>query len=105
LSVSDESLPPAVEEGCRQRFEQARREGRPLPIEDCLPPPGHPLFLATLEELVAIDLDFRARRPGDTVRVEDYLARFPVLNEPAILRRLLREEARACRRAGDAPTV
>src|SRR5262249_8132646 len=104
LCMSDDSLLPSVEEGCCRRFEQAWQEGRPLAVEDCLPAPDHPLYLAPLEDLVAIDLDFRARA-GQAARVEESLARFPVLNEPGRVARLLREEVGARRRAGEAVTA
>src|SRR5262249_30345416 len=69
----DSSL-PTVEDGCCLRFEEAWRRGQPLAIEDCLPPPDSPLYLATLEELVVRDMDFRARRraAGGRAMVEDY---------------------------------
>lgn len=60
---------------CR-RFEKAWHEGQPIPIEEVLPPPDDPLFAATLEELVVIDLDFRCRN-SDAARVEEYLPGSP----------------------------
>jgi WD40 repeat protein len=104
--MSSESL-LAVDLECCRRFERAWGEGQPRPIEDCLPPAEDPLFLATLEELVVIDMDFRARQQsaGSVPRLEDYLERFPVLREPALFRRLLREEIRARRRWGKTPAV
>ena len=105
--MSLDSLPPSIDEEARRRFEQAWRAGEPLTIESCLPLADNPLFLTTLEELVVIDMDFRTRRnnPGEGVRVEDYLRRFPPLNGSAIVHRLLREEARIRRRRGETPAV
>ena len=97
----------SVDQDCCRRFERAWGEGRPLPIEDCLPAADHPLFLATLEELVVIDMDFQARqgKSGAGPRLEDYLHHFPGLNEPVLLRRLIWEEVRARRRGGDVPNL
>jgi serine/threonine-protein kinase len=105
--MAPESVFPPVERDCCRRFEEAWGSGRPLPVEDCLPPPEHPLFLTTLEELVVIDLEFRSRGrgAGPPPRLEDYLRRFPRLREPERLRRLMREEARARRRCGETPTT
>jgi serine/threonine protein kinase/Tfp pilus assembly protein PilF len=104
-----------VDEAARRRFEQAWRAGRPEPIERFLPAPDQPLYLPTLEELVQIELEFfwkqRARAGADPAlsssagRVESYLERFPRLNQPAIVRRLLRQEWQVRRAAGDPPTV
>lgn len=60
----------AVDEAARRRFENAWKDGRPLPIEDCLPAADHPHFSATLEELVIIDMEMAGgnrtggNRPG-----------------------------------------
>ena len=63
-------------------------------------------YRATLEELVHIDLEFawqkRARDEAAPYLVEDYLRRFPCLNDDAIVGRLLRQECRARRHSGDA---
>jgi eukaryotic-like serine/threonine-protein kinase len=98
----DGTLAGSVDENARRRFESAWREGRPAPIEQFLPPPDDRRFLATLEELVAIEMEFlgKARQadPADTNSaaaptglVEAYLERFPQLNQPSIVQRL-REE-------------
>src|SRR6516162_10150503 len=92
----------SVDEGARRRFEAAWREGRPEPIERFLPPEDDALYRATLAELVLIDLEFqwkaRGPSPGAAAAgtppalVEDYLARFPALNQPALVLHLLRQE-------------
>jgi hypothetical protein len=104
--TGDTSLPSVDPERCR-RFERAWGEGRPIPIEDCLPPPDDPQYLAVLEELVVIEMDFRARGAanGAGPRLEEYLARFPALGEPQRLLRLLREEARLRHRKGEEPAT
>jgi serine/threonine-protein kinase len=107
--------PPAslVDEGARRRFETAWKEGRPEPVEHFLPAAERPTYLATLEELIHIELEFAWkawRRPGAgpapdrPPRLEDYLARFPRLNQPAIALRLLEQEYRVRQRYGDRPS-
>jgi hypothetical protein len=92
-----------IDEEARRRFEAAWRAGQPRPIDDYLPPPAHPSYLSTLEELVLIELEFAWKgwkHPGDTVQtakpppspLENYLARFPCLRDSAILRRLIVQE-------------
>src|SRR5262245_39631515 len=98
------STPPSlIDEAARRRFESAWRSGRPEPIERFLPPEDDPRYVPTLEELVAIDLEFgwKFGRPSvgaghgseitPTLRpptVADYLTRFPRLNRPDIVQRL-----------------
>jgi serine/threonine-protein kinase len=104
----------AVDENARRRFEEAWRQGRPQPIEQFLPPEDHSNYLATLEELVQIELEFawKARGESSTVVggakrapcVENYLARFLCLNQPPILVRLLQQEFRVRHDYGDRPS-
>ncbi len=105
---------PTIDEDARRRFELGWRRGRPEPIEQFLPPAGHPQYLATLEELVLVELEF-AWKPGagpavETLapeqapaRVEDYLRRFPRLGEPGVVRRLLEQERRVRHARGERP--
>jgi serine/threonine protein kinase len=115
--MSPESAPLATVDGiaCR-RFEAAWNEGRPEPIEHFVPAETHANYLATLQELVHIELELawkrwgqQAAKPGadrhDSVRVEAYLARFPRLNEPAIVLRLLEQEYRVRYLYGDRPSA
>lgn len=101
------SLPPSIDESARRRFEEAWRAGHPGSIDGFLPPVDDPCRLATLEELILIELEFAwkafGERPtGPFPRVEDYLARFPELSQPNILR-LAQQECRVRRRNGDSP--
>lgn len=82
-----------LDEAAVRRFELAWRSGTPAPVDSFLPAPSDPRCLPTLEELVAVELEFAwksfgqrstvARSPGDTPRttqalfVEEYLRRFP----------------------------
>ena len=74
-----------------------------------LPPPESPNYLATLEELIHLELAFAwkawqaapagaGRRPPTS---EDYLIRFPLLNRPDVLGRLLQQERLVRQRCGD----
>jgi serine/threonine protein kinase len=115
--MSSESGSFATVDGiaCR-RFEAAWNEGRPEPIEHFVPAETHPSYLATLQELVHIELELAwkrwgqqavqpgARRDG-SARVEAYLTRFPRLKDPAILLRLLAQEYRVRCLYGDRPSA
>jgi tetratricopeptide (TPR) repeat protein/predicted Ser/Thr protein kinase len=108
-----------IDEPFRRRFEAAWLAGEPLSIEDCLPPRDVPAWLPTLEELVQIELEFawkawaRHRRstssdltiapPPRPPRVEQYLVRFPQLDQPAIVARLAEQEFAVRTRAGERP--
>lgn len=109
--------PDSVDEQRRTDFEVAWWQGKPAPIEDFLPPDSHPAFLPTLEELVCIELEFTWKRwadrrqevPSDAETaaqpsgIENYLRKFPQLDRPEIVRRLLREEFFLRHRYGDGP--
>jgi WD40 repeat protein/serine/threonine protein kinase len=99
-----------VDEAARRRFEVAWRSGIRPAIEDHLPPADDPRHLATLEELVHIDLELawksqKNREDAPAPRVEDYLQRFPLLNDPPLVLRLLREEYRVRQKHGDRPSA
>src|SRR5438132_786102 len=94
---------PSVDETARRQFEEAWHHRRPQPIEHFLPPEDHPHYLATLEELVHIELEFAWKYRNQLVveardtlpqpsLVEAYQARFPQLNQAPILLRLLAQE-------------
>src|SRR5262245_41729091 len=104
----------SVDEDALRRFETAWPSGQPHSVEHYLPPTDDPRYPATLEELVHIELEFayrfRDRRASDAgarvhlPRVEGYLARFPSLNQPPIVLRLLRQEYQVRQRHGDHPS-
>jgi serine/threonine protein kinase/WD40 repeat protein/Flp pilus assembly protein TadD len=103
----------SVDENARRQFEAAWRQGRPELIERFLPRPDQGNYLATLEELVQIELEmlWKSRDRSANARaglrpppgVEEYLARFPQLNQPAVVLRLLQQEYRVRQRHGDRP--
>jgi serine/threonine-protein kinase len=113
--MSTTSSPGSVDENARRQFEDAWRQGRPQPIEHFLPPRDNSSYLATLEELVHIELEFqwKSRRALSTCAnasdrtpcVEDYLARFVELRDRSIVVRLLQQEYRVRHRYGDRPSV
>lgn len=107
--MSAVSAVPSLDEHARRRFEKAWCNGAPEPIERFLPSEEHPHYLPTLVELVHIELEFAWKhgKPGgvSSPRVEDYLVRFPCLDQPNIVPALVRQERLAREQAGDAPAV
>jgi serine/threonine protein kinase/Tfp pilus assembly protein PilF len=104
-----------VDESACRRFEAAWNEGRPEPIEHFLPAENSANYLATLTELIHIELELAWKswaqttvRPGaggdGSAHVEAYLARFPCLNQPSIVLRLLEQEYRVRCLYGDRPS-
>jgi serine/threonine protein kinase len=98
-----------VDETARRGFEACWRSGEPPSIDNYLPAPDAPRFLATLEELTVIDLEMRWKTAHEKngpagPHVEEYLARFPQLHRPEILRRLLKQEYLVRHRHGDQPS-
>ncbi len=104
----------SIDETLREEFESAWMEGRPAPIDDHLPPADDERYLGTLEELVHIEIEFSWKHfsgaMGDTaetisrpVAIEEYFDRFPRLNDPKIVPRLVRQEFYVRHRYGDAP--
>jgi WD40 repeat protein len=69
-----------VDEVRRQRFEADRLAGNRAPLEDFLPAEEDDRYLATLEELVCIDLEFRWKG-GEAPSVSEYVERFAPLAE------------------------
>src|SRR5437867_1272865 len=102
--------PTTIDEAARRNFEAAWQKGQPRPIEEFLPAAGSPNFLATLEELIAIDMEmgWRKAKEGNAASaapwLENYVARFPLLkqNLPLFVR-LVRQEYRVRHRFGDGP--
>ncbi len=103
----------------RERFESVRRNRAEQAIDELLPPPDHTDHLRVLEQLVCLELEWhcsarqqgpagRADPVGETVagppRLEDFLQRYPRLNDPDVLRRLVEYERRLRQRpSGPAP--
>ena len=91
-----------LDETVRKRFESAWRDGVPQAIEDLLPDHADPRRLATLEELVHIELEFAWKQfaAQDTLSepfrepasVESYVQRFPQLNAVDVIQRLKEQE-------------
>lgn len=80
-----------------KRFERAWRDGCGPEIDDYLLP-GDSLRRRVLIELVHLDLELRLK-DGETVRVEEYLARYPELtDDPAIALGLIGTEHELRRR-------
>ena len=65
------------------RFEQALRRGEKVQIDDFLPAAG-PAREAALVELVRVEIELR-RRAGETVTMEEYIARYPRLHQARTL--------------------
>jgi hypothetical protein len=110
----DTPLEATIDEDARRRFEAACQRGQRGAIEDFLPLPEQPHYLATLEELVHIELEWTWKEWGQAAAevraqvpvhwVEDYLGRFPALRDPAIVRRLVEQEFCVRHQVGDSPS-
>jgi serine/threonine protein kinase len=88
-----------------ERLEEAWRHADTVDLAALLPPPGDPLRLTLLHELIKTELEIRWRR-GKPARVEDYLAPFPELGAAeALPASLLYEEYSARHRHGDHPPL
>lgn len=100
----------SVDEDRRQKFESAWLSGPPPGIAEYLPPAEDARFVGTLEELVHIDMEFRWKgAPDEGSRsllpgVASYIERFPELNRPGILDRLLQGEFEFRHRYGERPS-
>ncbi|QDT08488.1 serine/threonine-protein kinase [Planctomycetes bacterium K23_9] len=110
-----------VDESTRRKFESDWRSGCPSSIDHYLPDKPPNQYLATLEELVCIEMEFlwsqeskgsSASPDADTLNdvssrptfVEDYTRRFRVLREPEIVGRLAQHEAEVRRNSKNPPT-
>jgi serine/threonine protein kinase len=103
----EQTLLQSIDEAARRRFEQAWGDGQPAPLEQFLPPADDPRYPATLQELALVDLELAWKaweRTGvSPAPVEDYLRRFPVLNQPQIVQALLDQEYLMRHAYGDRP--
>jgi len=102
-----------IDETRRRSFELAWAAGTPVRIEEHLPASSQPEYLPTLEELIHIELEFGWKQAGSGDEasrergplVEKYLDRFPAINQPSIVRRLLQQEFYVRRGHGDRPAI
>jgi len=110
-----------IDETLVKRFEAAWNDGRPEPIEAFLPPDTDAKYLPTLEELVHVELELaweewakRRRTSGeaneqepssDPLPIEAYVERFPQLDHPETILRLLRQECIVRTECGDDPSI
>ncbi|QVL30298.1 protein kinase [Telmatocola sphagniphila] len=102
-----------LDEDAVRKFERSWIQGIIEALEKYLPEANSPLYLPTLEELVLVDMEFRWKRSGQAdascesveanPKVEDYLHRFPSLNQPLICRRLIHQEYRVRRQFSTRP--
>ena len=105
----------AIDETARQRFEQSWIQEQPDSIDTVLPSTEDPLYQATLEELVLIDLEFRWKhqldKPGKSqdsrspLSLDDYVARFPSLGETEVMQNLVEREMGLRQQLGDQPDI
>ena len=105
--MDDETGYQDINETIRQQFESGWLAGKPQPIEALIGDSNAPNFLATLEELVHIELEFRwkNRSPLKRVKLEEYLQRFDQLNQPEIVNRLVQQEVRLRTAIGETPVA
>src|SRR5205823_618138 len=84
-------------------FEAARRHHAAADLGPFLPPPGHPLYLPVLRELVRVDLDY-GWAGGAPTPLAEYRRRFPALfADAATARAVVWEDYRQRRLAGEEP--
>ncbi|MEC7566386.1 MAG: serine/threonine-protein kinase, partial [Planctomycetota bacterium] len=105
--MDDETVYKDVNETIRQEFESSWIAGDPQPIEAVIGDANAPNYLATLEELVHIELEFRwkNRSPLKRIELEEYLDRFESLNQPEIVNRLIQQEVRLRTTVGETPVA
>ena len=102
---------PSIDETIRRQFESDCNTRWPNRIEDYLPAENDPRFLATLEELILIEMEFawkrfrglpiderESNRPSE---LADYVERFPKLADAKVLGRLVLEECAFRRSCGE----
>ena len=104
--MNDDNTFRTIDETIRQQFESGWAAGNPQPIEALVGEPTSDNYLATLEELVHIELEFRGkeREPLKRPQLEDYLKRFEPLADSAVLSRLVNQEIKLRIALGETPT-
>ncbi len=98
-------------------FEEVWTGGHARPIEEFLPDENAAEFVPTLEELIHIDLEYRWKSQSEQqsvsiksdqtcgpIPIESYLERFPCINQPEIVARLLKQEYFVRHLYGDKPS-
>ncbi len=110
---------PSINETIVERFESAWVRGEPEPIERLKLDRSDPCYLATLEELVHLELEFAWKTGAEVAsnsasaaegpipsrpRVEHYFGRFPELDVREIALRLVQQEYLVRCRFGDRPS-
>jgi hypothetical protein len=98
----------SIDELRRRLFGELRRVDRAKLLDEYLPAEGDPSYLATLEALVLIDLEYSWREAAKNASgqsVEAYLARFPALRERDVVFRLLRHEYELRVDRGETPAL
>jgi len=105
----------SIDETARQRFEQSWIQDQPESIETVLPSTEDPLYQATLEELVLIDLEFRWKHQLDgsgksqdsrsALSLDDYVGQFPSLGDTGVMRNLVVREMCLRQQLGDQPDI
>ena len=98
-----------IDESARERFEQAWLEEKPLSIAECVKTTVAESRVATLMELVLIDMEFSWKQhavvdgAASPNLLETYVEEFPELAEAELIQELLEEEYQIRRRFGDSP--
>jgi|GEM_PF-3399270 len=105
--MKEDSNYQTIDEDIRKQFESAWAAGNPQPIESVAGDPTSEKYLATLEELVYIELEYlwKSRDPLKRPLLEDYLQRFECLLEPDILSRLVTQEIAVRISVGETPST
>ena len=95
-----------IDEIVRRKFECDLLAGQVLPLEAYLATVAPAVRLATLEELVQIELELAWKAGAGTgPLLESYLARFPALNDPQVGLRLVKQEYAVRSAYGARPSV
>jgi eukaryotic-like serine/threonine-protein kinase len=86
------------------RYEEAQERDGHADLADFLPPPGHPLYLLVLRELVRLEMEYGWQR-GQLQMLDAYEKRFPELFlDPVSLQEVAFEDYRLRCQAGERPS-
>lgn len=86
-----------------ERFEGDAADSFPRDLDPYLPPPSDPIRIVVLQELLRTDLEMQWRR-GPGKQIEDYLKKYPELDDPEFQCSLLMDEFRLRVQYGSEPT-